>query len=57
MWAIGVEFYTRLFARYPNIVPLFRGADMDSLSKHLALTLDVVAQSFGDMWSVRGKFQ
>lgn len=26
---------------------------MDSLSKHLAQTLDIVAQSFGDMWSVR----
>ncbi|CAN0467014.1 unnamed protein product, partial [Laminaria digitata] len=44
-WAIGVEVYSRLFSRHPEIVPLFRCADMDSLSKHLSDLLQIVAMS------------
>ena len=52
-WALGVEVYSRLFSRHPEIVPLFRCADMDSLSKRLSDLLQIVAMSFGDMWTVR----
>lgn len=52
-WALGVEVYARLFSRHPEIVPLFRCADMDSLSKRLSDLLQIVAMSFGDMWTVR----
>eukprot|EP00752_Nemacystus_decipiens_P005386 g4883.t1 len=49
-WALGVEFYARLFSQHPDLVPFFRGAQMDVLSKHLGQALELVATSFGDMW-------
>lgn len=52
-WALGVHFYVRLFERYPEVVPLFKGAKMDSLSKHFAEALELVVTSFPDMWNVR----
>ena len=51
-WALGVEFYARLFSQYPDLVPFFKGAQMDSLSKHFGQALELVATSFGDMWEV-----
>lgn len=52
-WALGVQFYARLFKRHPELVPLFKGAKMDSLSKHFGESLEQVVNSFGDMWNVR----
>ena len=52
-WALGVEVYARVFSRHPDIIPLFRCADMDSLSKRLSDVLQIVAMSFGDMWTVK----
>lgn len=51
-WALGVEFYARLFSQHPDLVPFFKGAQMDSLSKHFGQALELVATSFGDMWEV-----
>lgn len=55
-WALGVEFYARLFAQHPELVPFFKGAEMDSLSKHFGQALELVATSFGDMWEVSSEW-
>lgn len=52
-WALGVEFYAALFMKHPDLVPHFRGADMDALSKSFGEALELVATSFDDMWNVR----
>eukprot|EP00904_Undaria_pinnatifida_P005311 jgi/Undpi1/190/HiC_scaffold_1.g00187.m1 len=50
-WGLAVEVYGRLFTRHPEVVRLFRRADMYSLSKLLSDLLQIAAMSFGDMWA------
>ncbi|CAM9914530.1 unnamed protein product, partial [Hapterophycus canaliculatus] len=45
-WAVGVEFYAAIFMKHPDLMPHFRGADMDSLSKRFGEALELVATSF-----------
>ena len=41
----GIFFYKTLFDRYPDIVALFRTADMDALSRHLIDTVVFLSQA------------
>lgn len=52
-WELGVELYARFFSRYPDLVPHFRDVDIDSLSNHLAETIESVALAFQDIREVR----
>ena len=51
--ALGMEIHERLFTRYPDLLPLFEGADVVDLSKHLGESLEAVAKRIGDTCSVR----
>jgi hemoglobin-like flavoprotein len=43
---MGMAFYETFFIYYPQYVPLFGRANMDSLSSHLFEALGVVTESF-----------
>jgi Globin len=43
---MGMAFYETFFIHYPQYVPLFGRANMDSLSSHLFEALGVVTKSF-----------
>ena len=55
--AAGIHFYKTLFDACPDIVGLFRTADMDALSRHLIDTVVFLGQAAGDPDGLRDELR
>ena len=55
--AAGIFFYKSLFDAYPDIVGLFRTADMDALSRHLIDTVVFLSQAAGNLDGLRDELR
>ena len=55
--AAGIHFYKTLFDAHPDIVALFRTADMDALSRHLIDTVVFLVQAAGNSDGLRDELR